>query len=156
MCLAPARMMAVVCLMVATGCGVSQPAPVVGVHIEGAITAVYPISSGATCNLAKVNADSVLQSSSNAKTGVAVGIELIKYKGAGTYSPLDWPPYQSSALWVGLIGGHTWRAHSGRVTVVSDVKGKVSGTLAASGMQEVDGTTTVSASGSWTCQLLTA
>jgi hypothetical protein len=147
-------MMAVAGLLVVTGCGTSQPASVVGVHIDGAITAVYPISSGATCNLARVNADAVLQFSTNAKTGAAVGIELIKYKGAGVYRPLDWPPYESSALWVGLIGGQTWRAHSGQVTVVSDVKGKISGTLAASGMQEVDGITTVNASGSWTCQLL--
>jgi hypothetical protein len=149
-------MIAVAGLLVVTGCGTSQPAPVVGVHIDGAITAVYPISSGATCNLASVNADKVLQFSSNAKTGAAIGIELIKYKGAGTYSPLDWPPYESSALWVGLIGGHTWRAHSGEVTVASDAKGRISGTVAASAMQEVDGTTTVNARGSWACQLLAA
>ncbi len=101
-----------------------------------------------------VNADQVLTLSANAKSGASIGIELIKYKGPGTYAPLDWPPYESSAFWAGLIGGHTWRAYSGQVTVTSDSNGKVSGTVTASDMREVDGSTTVNANGSWTCQRL--
>jgi hypothetical protein len=127
------------------GCGSTNPPPKAqvqvpsdGVHIDGAFTGVYPISSAGTCN--------------DASTGAAIGMELIKYKGAGAYAPLDWPPYQNSAAWVGLIGGKTWRAHSGGVIVTSDLNGKISGTLTASGMQEVGGTTTVNASGSWRCQ----
>ncbi len=122
-------------------------------HIDGAFTGVYPISSGGKCNVATLNADKILQFSPNATTGAAVGMELLKYTGPKTYAPLDWPPYQRSAAWVGLIGGHTWRAHSGRVTVTSDVNGTISGTLEASGMQEVGGTTTVNASGSWICMV---
>jgi hypothetical protein len=141
------------------GCGSTNPAPKAqvqvptdGVHIDGAFTGVYPISSGGTCNVATLNADKILQFTANASTGAAVGMELLKYKGAGAYAPLDWPPYQNSAAWVGLIGGKTWRAHSGGVIVTSDLNGKISGTLTASGMQEVGGTTTVNASGSWRCQ----
>jgi hypothetical protein len=152
-------MMAIAALVFAGSCGTSQlPAqeriPTDGVHITGAIQGVYPIGSGATCGLATVNTDKILQFSPNAKSGAVIGLELIKYEGAATYSPLDWPPYEHSALWVGLIGGHTWRAHSGRVTVTSADSAKVSGTLAASGMQQVDGTTTVNATGSWTCRLV--
>ena len=141
------------------GCGSTNPAskaqmqvPTDGVHIDGAFTGVYPISSGGKCNVATLNADKILQFTANATTGAAVGMELIKYKGAGTYGPLDWPPYQNSAAWVGLIGGHTWRAFSGQVTVTADVNGMISGTLSSTGMQEVGGTTTVNASGSWRCQ----
>ena len=141
------------------GCGSTNPAskaqmqvPTDGVHIDGAFTGVYPISSGGKCNVATLNADKILQFMANATTGAAVGMELIKYKGAGTYGPLDWPPYQNSAAWVGLIGGHTWRAFSGQVTVTADVNGMISGTLSSTGMQEVGGTTTVNASGSWRCQ----
>ncbi len=141
------------------GCGGTNPTPKAqaqvptdGVHIDGAFTGVYPISSGGKCNIATLNADKILQFTANATTGAAVGMELIKYKGAGTYGPLDWPPYQNSAAWVGLIGGHTWRAFSGKVTVTADVSGMISGTLVSSGMQEVGGTTTVNASGSWRCQ----
>jgi hypothetical protein len=155
----PRRVIAIVVVLVVTGCGSYKPAPQAqaqvptdGVHMNGAITAVYPITDNATCNVAMVNADKVLQFKPNAKTGAVIGLELIKYKGAGTYSPLDWPPYQNSAAWVGLIGGHTWRAYGGQVTVTSDINGKVSGTLEATGMQEVGGTTTVNASGSWRCQ----
>jgi hypothetical protein len=142
------------------GCGavnpvVSAPAPIPtdGVHIDGAITAVYPIGSGGRCNVAMLNADKILQFSPNATTGAAVGMELIKYTGPKMYAPLDWPPYQASAMWVGLIGGHTWRAFSGWVKVASDVNGKISGTLSSSGMQEVGGTSTVNARGSWRCQV---
>jgi hypothetical protein len=142
------------------GCGSTNPAPKAqaqvptdGVHIAGAFTGVYPISSGGKCNVATLNADKILQFTPNATTGAAFGMELIKYKGAGTYGPLDWPPFQNSAAWVGLIGGHTWRAFSGHVTVTADVSGMISGTLVSSGMQEVGGTTTVNASGSWRCQV---
>jgi hypothetical protein len=152
-------MIAIVGLIVLSGCGSSQSASheqarvaTDGVHIDGAITAVYPISSGGRCNVATLNADKILQFSANVTTGAAVGMELIKYKGAATYSPLGWPPYQNSAAWVGLIGGHTWRAFPGQVTVTADVKGMISGTLVSSGMQEVGGTTTVNAIGSWRCQ----
>ncbi len=142
------------------GCGSPKPAPPAqaqvpadGVHISGAITGVYPISSGGKCNVATLNADKILQFTANASTGAAVGMELIKYTGPKTYAALDWPPYQSSAMWVGVIGGHTWRAFSGWVKVGSDVEGKISGTLYSSGMREVGGTTTVNASGSWRCQV---
>ena len=141
------------------GCGSTNPAPKAqaqiptdGVHLDGAFTGVYPVSSGGKCNVATLNADKILQFSANATTGAAIGIELIKYTGPKTYAPLDWPPYQSSAMWVGLVGGHTWRAFSGWVKVASDVNGKISGTLSSSGMQEVGGTTAVNASGSWRCQ----
>jgi hypothetical protein len=155
----PWRVIAIVVVLVVTGCGSYKPAPQAqaqvptdGVHIKGAITAVYAITDNATCNVAMVNADKILQFKPNAKAGAVIGLELIKYRGAGTYAPLDWPPYQNSAAWVGLIGGHTWRAHGGHVTVTSDISGRVSGTLEATGMQEVGGTTTVNASGSWRCQ----
>lgn len=154
------RTVAIAALLIVAGCGTSKPAtqtqvqiPTDGVHMNGAITAVYPITDNAACNVATVNADKILQFKPNAKTGAVIGMELIKYKGAGTYAPLDWPPYQNSAAWVGLIGGHTWRAHGGQVTVTSEISGKVSGTLVATGMQEVGGTTTVNATGSWRCQV---
>ena len=151
--------MAIAALLMMAGCGNTNPAPKAqaqvptdGVHVEGAFAGVYPISSGGKCNVATVNADKILQFSANATTGAAVGMELIKYRGAGTYAPLGWPPYDRSALSVELIGGHAWRAYSGRVIVTSDVNGAISGTLAATGMREVGGTTTVNASGSWRCQ----
>ncbi len=159
MLLDPPRVMALAVVLVVAACGSSNPPPQAqtqvppdGVHMNGAITTVYPITDNATCNVAMVNADKILQFKPNAKAGAVIGLELIKYKGAGTYAPLDWPPYQNSAAWVGLIGGHTWRAYGGQVTVTSDINGKVSGTLEATGMQEVGGTTTVNASGSWRCQ----
>ncbi len=121
--------------------------------MSGAITAVYPVTDNATCNVAMVNADKILQFKPNAKIGAVIGLELIKYTGPKTYAPLDWPPYQTSAMWVGLVGGHTWRAFLGWVKVASDVNGKISGTLSSPGMQEVGGTSTVNASGSWRCQV---
>lgn len=129
------------------------PIPTDGVHIDGAIRAVYPLSSGGTCNLATVNSDFVLQFSPHARTGAAVGIEIIKYTGPATYSKVGWPPYDRSAFWVGLIGGKTWRADPGVITVTSAAGGKITGTLRASNMGEVNGTTTVNASGSWTCTI---
>jgi hypothetical protein len=154
------RIIAIVALLMVAGCSSANPAPKAqaqvptdGVHIDGAFTAIYPITDNATCNVALVNTDKILQFKPNAKAGAVIGLELIKYKGAGTYAPLDWPPFQNSAAWVGLIGGHTWRAFGGRVTVTSVVNGKVSGTLEATDMQEAGGTTTVNASGSWKCQI---
>lgn len=144
-----------------------QPGPATiptdGVHLEGAIQAVYPVGSGATCNLATVNADKVLQFSPNVRSGAVIGLEIIKYTGPATYAEVGWPPYDRSAFWVGVIGGKTWRAESGVITVTSDATGRVSGTVRASGMREVVsssglrtvfGTTTVNASGSWSCQML--
>ncbi len=151
--------MAIAALLMMAGCGSTNPAPKAlaqvptdGVHIVGAFAGVYPISSGGKCNIATINTDKLLQFSANATSGVRVGMELIKYTGPKTYAPLDWPPYQSSAMSVGLVGGHSWRAFSGWVKVASDVNGKISGTLSSSGMREVGGTTTVNASGSWRCQ----
>jgi hypothetical protein len=151
---------AIAALLMMGGCGTTNPAPKAqaqvptdGVHIEGAFAGVYPISSGGKCNIATINTDKLLQFTANAATGAAVGMELIKYTGPKTYAPLDFPPYQRSAMWVRQVGGHTWHAFSGWVKVASDANGTISGTLSSSGMKEVGGgTTTVNASGSWSCQ----
>src|SRR5690349_13212797 len=58
------RIIAIVALVVVAGCGSANPAPKAqaqvptdGVHMSGAFTGVYPISSGGKCNVATLNAD---------------------------------------------------------------------------------------------------
>ncbi|HKC83831.1 MAG TPA: hypothetical protein VKD46_07530 [bacterium] len=132
--------------------------PTDGVHIDGAIQVVYPIADGAPCNIASLTVNGtttrILQMSGKAQDGALLGMQIVGYKGPGVYTKIDWQSFGASGLWVGILPqGRTWHAHSGQITVTSDVGGKISGTLAATNLLEVGGATKVNARGAWTCSV---
>ena len=128
--------------------------PTDGVHITGAITAVYPITDGGTCPFLTMGSSQELQISSNPGAGQAYfGAVVANFVGAGTYTDVHFPPEGHSSLYVAL-GARSWRAESGVISVTSFGNGDASGTLSASNLQEVGGSTKVGAIGSWTCRIL--
>ncbi len=125
-----------------------------GVRFTGAISGIYPISNGGTCPVLDTLTGRELQISANPSGGQAyMGGIVENFTGAGAYSDVQWPPQGHSSLYV-AFGGRTWRAESGVIAVASFGGGTASGTLSASNLREVNGSTTVNATGSWTCRLL--
>lgn len=128
--------------------------PADGVHMTGAINAVYPITDVGTCPYVTMGKSQELQISSNPGAGRAYfGAVVANFAGLGSYTDVQWPPEGHSSLYVAL-GDRSWRAQSGLISVTSFGNGKASGTLRASHLLEVNGTTTVDAVGSWTCRIL--
>jgi hypothetical protein len=125
-----------------------------GVRFTGAIAGIYPISNGGTCPVLDTLTGRELQISANPSGGQAyMGGIVENFTGPGAYSDVQWPPQGHSSLYV-AFGGRTWRAESGVIAVASFGGGTASGTLSASNLREVNGSTTVNAAGSWTCRLL--
>jgi len=125
-----------------------------GVQFTGAISGVYPISNGGTCPVLDSLIGRELQISANPGAGQPyMGAVVENFTGPGAYSDVQWPPQGHSSLYV-AIGDRTWRAESGVISVASFGGGRASGTLSASNLRELNGSTTVNATGSWTCRLL--
>jgi hypothetical protein len=125
-----------------------------GVHFTGAISGIYPISNGGTCPVLDTLIGRELQFSANPGAGQPyMGAVVENFTGPGAYSDVQWPPQGRSSLYV-AIGDRTWRAESGVISVASFGGGSASGTLSASNLRELNGSTTVNATGSWTCRLL--
>lgn len=143
------------CLL--SGCaGPHSPTPEViptdGVHISGALSSMYPITSGATCS----SFSGELAISANPRAGEpGFGVVVANFTGPNTYTDVGWPPQGHSTLYVSY-GGRTWRAQSGLISVKSVGNVTVSGSLWSSHLREVDGSTTVNAAGSWTCRIVTS
>jgi hypothetical protein len=147
---------AVVCVL--TGCtGLHQQdvgPPGDGVHITGAISAVYPITDGGTCPFLDMGNSKQLEISANPGPGQAYfGAVVANFTGPGTYTDVQWPPDGHSSLYAAL-GARNWRANGGSISVTAFGNGAASGTLSAKNLVEVNGSTTVDASGSWTCRIL--
>lgn len=150
-------------LVVAAACTQSKtpsPSPAVipadGVHVSGAITGVYPISNGGTCPVLDLGGKRELGISSNPRAGQPYfGAAAANFVGPGTYTDVQWPADGHSSLYA-AIGGRSWRASSGLISVKSYGNGRAAGTVWAPELHEVGGSTTVSAAGSWTCRLLFA
>ena len=139
-----------------TGCAPSTslapPIPADGVHITGAITGVYPIANGGNCPV--LDAVRELAISANPAAGQPYfGAAVENFDGPRTYTDVRWPPDGHSSLYV-AVGDRVWRAESGLISVKSFGNASASGTLWAAHLHELNGTTTVNAAGSWTCQLL--
>jgi len=157
----PVRFLPVIAVVLLGACSGSNassaPSPSAGattdgIHIDGAIHVIYPIGNAGNCSVATLNSMKILQFTGKSQNGAVVGMEVFDYKGPATYAKLGWPPYSTSALWVGILPeGRTWRAYSGEIVVKSDRGGTLAGTLAATRLREVNGDTTVNARGSWTC-----
>ena len=121
--------------------------PTDGIHITGAVTAVYPIGDVGTC-IPNTVPKPELTISSNPRPGEAFfGATVNSFAGPKTYTDIGWPPSDKSTLYVSFQG-RVWRATSGLISVKSYGDGKVSGTLWATQLQEVGGSTTVNAAGS--------
>jgi hypothetical protein len=144
---------------VLVGCTVTlqdQPAalPTDGVHITGAITAVSPITDVGTCPYVAMGRSQELEIASNPGAGQAYfGAVVANFTGVGPYTDVQWPPEGHSSLYVAL-GDRSWRAQSGLISVTSFGNGEASGTLSASNLREVGGSTKVGAAGAWTCRIL--
>jgi hypothetical protein len=125
-----------------------------GVQFSGAITGIYPISNGGTCPVLDSLTGRELAISANPGAGQPyMGAVVENFTGPGAYPDVRWPPEGHSSLYV-AVGDRTWRAESGVISVASFGGGSASGTLSASNLREVNGSTTVNAAGSWTCRLL--
>lgn len=128
--------------------------PTDGVHITGAISAVYPITNGGTCPYVVGLTGKELEFSAKPGAGQAYfGGVVARFTGPATYTDVQWPPNGHSSLYVAL-GARSWRAESGLISVKAFGNGSASGTLWASGLREVNGSTTVNAAGSWICRIL--
>lgn len=130
--------------------------PTDGVHITGAISAIYPITNGGTCPVMDNGTRRDLAISANVGAGEAyIGAVVANFTELRTYTDVRWPPDGHSSLYA-AFGDRVWRAESGLISVKSFGDGQASGTLWASDLHEVNGSTTVNAAGSWTCRLLFA
>jgi len=141
---------AFVALVVVGGCS-NNPPPVMlpeGIHITGAVDAVYPISNGGTCLPIPDPLDGRVQLSfsANARAGQAlVGWVVENYGEPGTYT--------TSSEYV-RAGGRQWKGSSSQINVTyADVQ-MMKGTVSWTGLSGENDATKVSASGSWTCRVL--
>ena len=131
------------------GCSQSNPqtgVPGDGVHISGAVTAVYPLADGGTCAVATLPGGRQLVFSPNPGPGEAsFGAVISNFAGSGAYADVS--------LYV-AVSGRTWATKSGSLTIQSSDSTQTSGTIAVKHLQEVGGTSTIDANGSWTCRML--
>jgi hypothetical protein len=128
--------------------------PTDGVHVTGAINAVYPITKAGTCPLVDMGNGLELGISANPGPGQAYfGAEVGNFTGPRTYTDVQWPPNGHSSLYA-AVDAQSWRAESGQISVTSFGNGKAFGTLSASHLREVGGSTTVDVAGSWACSVL--
>jgi len=143
--------------MLAVACSQSpQPAPQGdGVRVTGAVNGIYPVASAGTCLSFTFPSFRQLDFSGNPAAGQpGIGWVIGIFSGPGTYSDVRWPAEGHSSISLSVGSSRLWRAGSGTIVVTNLDASAASGTLKASGMKEVGGSTTVDAKGSWTCRML--